>query len=267
MDDPTIDQIIKDSETEQEFIEQVIESYLARRTQKIGVKYQRMNEHARVPTRAHWNDAAYDLWAYEVEEKPDGRLMYKTGIKMAMPDNYVGLVFPRSSTSKRNLILGNCVAVFDAGYRGEILIPYKTLHHTSVLSHAVMSDTNDVAQVQQTDPNLQVSPIYSHVDLSNRYEVSPEKPERIAQILFIPRTDVNWEEVDSVDESTRGEGNFGHTGQGDTHGYLDSPSFYHNAELRHETENGWLAEARRLSKEADAIIRKLADENAESTEI
>lgn len=257
MDDPTIDQMIKDSETEQEFIEQVLENYLARRTQKIGVKYQRMNEHARVPTRAHWNDAAYDLWAYDMEEKPDGRLMYKTGIKMAMPDNYVGLVFPRSSTSKRNLILGNCVAVFDAGYRGEILIPYKTLHHS--VKHIIPGLPPKLMSIAQYDPNTSSKDII--VPPSNRYEVSPEKPERIAQILFIPRTDVDWEEVDSIDESTRGEGNFGHTGQG------IEIEFHGDSVVNKHSHRSWMEEANEIARQDSFFPRKNTEENAESTEI
>jgi dUTP pyrophosphatase len=182
----------------------------------IKVRYERMHEAARVPTRAHWNDAAYDLWGISLEEKPDGRLMYHTGLKIAMPDNYVGLVFPRSSTSKLNLILGNCVAVFDAGYRGEVMIPYKTLNHAISTDDGILRpqvNSGPPPRAVQVDPNTDLRLIYTESELRSRYEVSHANPQRIAQILFIPRTDVNWVEVNSVGTSDRGEGNFGHTGQ------------------------------------------------------
>ena len=217
-DSITIYQYLKEAETEREYIEHLIEHHLANRVQKINVKFQKTHEAARVPTRAHWNDAAYDIWSFDMEEKDDGRLMYKTGIKMAMPDNYLALVFPRSSTSKRNLILGNCVAVFDAGYRGEILIPYKTLHYATHIynNDALWVNGQKVTsepELYMQDYNTTSGVVDKIVREKSRYDVSPERPERIAQILFIPRTDVAWEEVDSVDESERGEGNFGHTGQ------------------------------------------------------
>lgn len=254
--DPTIEKNLKEAETDQEYITLLIENYLANRTQKINVKYERMNEYGRVPTRVHWNDAAYDLWAYDMEAKPDGRLMYKTGIKMAIPDNYVGLVFPRSSTSKRNLILGNCVAVFDAGYRGEILIPYKTLHYRSELMDVDQSTVVPTPWINQVDPNAPAGVAPLVVGKVDRYEVSPEQPERIAQILFIPRTDVNWEEVDYVDESTRGEGNFGHTGQGTE---IEREVDY---VVNKKAYNGWIDEKNKTALKDVLFIQRDLEENA-----
>jgi dUTP pyrophosphatase len=81
----------------------------------------RMSPEARLPTRAHEGDAGLDLYNLEdlLLEPGQGRTV-RTGIAIALPPGYVGLVADRSSLAKRGL--KSAGGVIDAGYRGEIHI-------------------------------------------------------------------------------------------------------------------------------------------------
>jgi dUTP pyrophosphatase len=78
-----------------------------------------------MPQRAHTGDAGYDLRSVErVELAPGGRGLVRTGISVAIPDGYAGLVLPRSGLAVRHGIsLVNTPGLIDSGYRGEIQVP------------------------------------------------------------------------------------------------------------------------------------------------
>lgn len=61
-----------------------------------------------LPTMAHATDAGYDLYAHS-KSYDDGNVVYGSGVAMEIPQGYVGLVFPRSSNAKKDLILSNSV--------------------------------------------------------------------------------------------------------------------------------------------------------------
>lgn len=123
----------------------------------------------------HDGDAGIDLRASEsVRIAPHGTEMVGTGVRMAIPQGCVGLVFPRSGLSfKKGINLANCVGVIDSGYRGEIMAP---LHNSSNLTQYV------------------------------------EKGTRICQIIIMPYIQVELESVDELDETERGTDGFGSTG-------------------------------------------------------
>jgi len=102
-----------------------------------------------------------------------GYLTYKTGIAIQIPEGHVGLLFPRSSIYKTGQTLSNCVGVIDSGYRGEIMMKFTP------------------------------SPY------SNDYQIG----DRIGQIMILPYPQIKFEEVESLDESDRGEGGYGSTGK------------------------------------------------------
>jgi dUTP pyrophosphatase len=79
----------------------------------------RISPDAVLPTRAHPNDAGLDLYGLEdlVLEPRQGR-MAKTGIAMALPSGYVGLIADRSSLAKKGIKTTG--GIIDEGYRGEI---------------------------------------------------------------------------------------------------------------------------------------------------
>jgi dUTP pyrophosphatase len=78
-----------------------------------------------MPERAHAGDAGYDLRSVEEAELvPGGRALVRTGISVAIPEGYAGLVLPRSGLAVRHGIsLVNTPGLIDSGYRGEIRVP------------------------------------------------------------------------------------------------------------------------------------------------
>lgn len=71
-------------------------------------------------SRAHEGDAGYDLVATSITGTVDGKWIYGTGVSVAIPFGFVGLLVPRSSIVKREAYLANSVGVIDSGYRGEV---------------------------------------------------------------------------------------------------------------------------------------------------
>ena len=134
-----------------------------------------LDEGAQAPTFGSKDAAGADLKTIEEAYiKPGETVMLNTGIKMAIPTGYVGLIYNRSGLScKRGLSLANNVGVIDADYRGYVKI---CLYNKS--------------QEMQ------------HVCVG----------ERLAQIMIVPYPKVTFTAVDSLDETARGEGGFGSTG-------------------------------------------------------
>lgn len=129
------------------------------------------------PRYAHPGDAGLDLVATEaVTLAPLQRALVQTGVSIALPAGYVGLVTPRSGLALRHGIsMVNAPGVIDAGYRGEIGVI-----------------------LWNTDPD-------------NSFEVSIG--DRIAQLLVMRVSEVSFVSVDSLPGSHRAEGGFGSTGR------------------------------------------------------
>jgi len=88
-----------------------------------------------LPTRAHPDDAGMDLYALEdVVIGPGHGVMASTGIAMAIPEHYVGMVADRSSLAKRGLKTAG--GIIDAGYRGEVKIILRNLTLEEVILKA-----------------------------------------------------------------------------------------------------------------------------------
>lgn len=142
------------------------------------VKIKRLVSEAVMPRRAHASDAGWDLVAVSRKVDADGAVVYGTGLAMEIPEGYVGLVFPRSSVAKKDLVLSNCVGVIDSGYRGEVLAKFKLL-----------------------------DPLVKH-DEYHWYNVG----DRIAQLVIMRLPEVEMVESEDLSESDRGEGGYGSTG-------------------------------------------------------
>ena len=144
--------------------------------EKINIK--KLNDTAIIPTYGSIDAAGADLYANIIDNEtilPHETKFIKTGIAISIPKGLVGLLFARSGlASKRGLAPSNKVGVIDSDYRGEIIV---ALHNHS-----------DIEQV--IEPN-----------------------ERIAQIAFIPYIKGNFNIVDNLDDTIRGDGGFGSTGQ------------------------------------------------------
>ena len=115
-----------------------------------------------------------DLTVTKIIRQSTYDITYGFGIAIEVPVGYVGLVFPRSSIRKMELLLSNSVGVIDSGYRGEIQATFK--------------------KVEGLDGSY--------------YKVG----ERAAQIMIIPYPKVSFIETDELSSTERGDGGFGSTG-------------------------------------------------------
>lgn len=142
------------------------------------VNIKRLTDTAKISTRQYMGDAGYDLYA-DVQEpviiEPHTTEFIHTGIAIEVPDGYFGAVFARSGlASKQGLRPANCVGVCDSRYRGEYMV---ALHNDSI-------DTKIV------NPG-----------------------DRIAQLVVMPYLKVEFNEVEKLSGTERGEGGFGSTGR------------------------------------------------------
>ena len=130
-----------------------------------------------LPTTAHPGDAGVDLHAREdaLLRAGGGRVLVPTGIAVAIPVGYMGLVVPRSGLAlKHGISLVNTPGIIDSGYRGELKV--------------VMVNT----------------------DPSDDYRVT--RGDRIAQLIIQEIVSVSWRPVDELTGDDRG-GGFGHSGR------------------------------------------------------
>lgn len=139
--------------------------------------FTRLSEDAREPSRAHDGDAGYDLYALEpATVEPGERLSVGTGIALAIPDGWAGLVLPRSGLAARHgITLPNAPGLIDAGYRGELRV------------------------------------LLLNTDAREPFEISPG--DRIAQLVLVRHESPELIEVESLEETVRGAGGFGSSGR------------------------------------------------------
>jgi dUTP pyrophosphatase len=123
-----------------------------------------------------------------------GNICYGTGLAFEIPEGYVGLIFPRSSICKEQLLLSNAVGVIDSGYRGEVSFKFKP------------SMALDNRQCVKTDAEKFWSIAVRQNDI---YKVG----DRIGQIIIIPYPSIEFEEVEELSETERGEGGYGSSGK------------------------------------------------------
>lgn len=158
------------------------------------IKIKKLMPEAVIPTYAKPGDAGMDLIATSINTDNDDYIEYGTGLAIEIPDGYVGLIFPRSSNSKKDLLLCNSVGVIDSGYRGEIKLRYKR----------IISTSSEKFNIQE---NLFSSPsIYLEID---HYKIG----DKVGQIIILPIPFIEFTEVDKLSQTERGDGGFGSTGK------------------------------------------------------
>ena len=142
-----------------------------------SVNIKKLKETATVPSYGSVCAAGADLYACEdspVTVEAGKTVLIHTGIAMAIPDGYVGLIYARSGlATKKGLAPANKVGVIDSDYRGEIMV---ALHNHGSITQTV------------------------------------ESGERIAQIVFTPYAAAAFCVTEELDSTVRGEGGFGSTG-------------------------------------------------------
>jgi dUTP pyrophosphatase len=131
-----------------------------------------------LPAYATASSAGLDLKAaldQTITLRPLERKIIGTGLKIALPEGYEAQVRPRSGlAAKHGLTILNAPGTIDADYRGEIGVILVNLSNEAV-------------------------------------EINPG--ERIAQLVVAQYTQVDWQVVESLDSTDRGEGGFGSTGK------------------------------------------------------
>ena len=142
---------------------------------KVNIKL--LNENAKMPTRGSEYAAGYDLYAattYDIDIAPHSTVKIGTGISLELPDDTFGAIFARSGlATKKGLRPANCVGVCDSDYRGEYIV-------------AVHNDTDEMMTIAAG--------------------------ERIAQLIVLPFIPVEFNEVNELSNTRRGDGGFGSTG-------------------------------------------------------
>ena len=153
----------------------------------LEVKIKKLHKDAVIPKYETAGSAGMDLTAVSKEYDEYGNICYDTGLAFEIPENHVGLIFPRSSLSKKDLSLANHVGVIDADYRGSVSFKFKpTLCYADYITVPQITD-NDIV----------------HED----YSIG----DRIGQIIVVPYPKVSFVEVDELTETERGTGGFGST--------------------------------------------------------
>lgn len=174
----------------------------------LKIKIKRLSPDTVIPAYAHATDAGLDLTAVSKEYDNDGNVVYGTGIAVEIPEGYVGLLFPRSSNSKKFLQLSNSVGVCDSGFRGEIMFKFRCTCQSNLPSNLsdISSLINNDGFSGQDGLCVKINNLHY---LSREYQVG----DRIGQLIVMPYPKVEFEEVDELSPSDRGEGGYGSTGR------------------------------------------------------
>lgn len=143
---------------------------------QLDILVTKLDNDAVIPTYAKPGDAGADLYSIsELVLAPGERALVKTGIAIALPNGYVGLVHPRSGLGLKNGIsVVNTPGTIDAGYRGEIGVV--------LINH----------------------------DLHESFQV--KKGDRIAQLVIQKVENANFKLVNQLPDSERSAGGYGSTG-------------------------------------------------------
>ena len=150
-----------------------------------------------LPAYAHEGDAGLDLCATEdVTLMPQEWQMVGSGVSMAIPKGFAGLVVPRSGMGCRGLVLKNTIGVIDAGYRGEIKVPLMNNNALGIWKR------------------IKRFVCYRLLDMVDEPEgtIHVHKGDRVAQLLIVPVAQATLLQVDTLDETERQDGGFGSTG-------------------------------------------------------
>jgi dUTP pyrophosphatase len=144
----------------------------------IELQVARLRDDAILPSQAYEGDAGLDLAACErVELAPGERSVVGTGLALAIPEGWAGLVLPRSGLAARHgITIVNGPGLIDSGYRGEVKV------------------------------------ILLNTDVKETFVV--EAGARIAQLVLVEAASVQLAEVDELTETERGAGGLGSSGLG-----------------------------------------------------
>lgn len=157
-------------------------SYLKRKEQQKGTKIDmktnkiikvKLDEGAKMPTRAHSTDAGYDIYARETQiVEARGSAKFDTGVHIEIPTGYVGMLKSKSGLNVKHGITSE--GVIDAGYTGSI-----------------------------------VAKLYNN----SGYDYKVNAGDKITQLVIMPIITPELLEVDELEDTERGNGGFGSSGR------------------------------------------------------
>ena len=139
------------------------------------LEVRRLDPDLPVPSYAHPGDAGIDLYAADTTSiAPGARALIPTGVALAIPEGWVGLVHPRSGLAvEHGVTVLNAPGTIDAGYRGEVKV--------LLVNHG-----------------------------EGAFEV--RHGQRVAQLLLVRVGRAEVRDVERLDVTARGDGGFGSTG-------------------------------------------------------
>lgn len=140
----------------------------------MDVKFQQLHPDAVIPAYAKPGDAGLDLYTLDERVLMHGESnSFRTGIAVAIPEGYAGLILPRSGLAfKHQITVVNAPGLIDSGYRGEIVV--------GLMNHGAT------------------------------YRV--ERGHKIAQLVIQPVAQVTLVQAEELSSTARGTGGFGSTG-------------------------------------------------------
>lgn len=167
------------------------------------VRIKKIHKDAFIPQYSKKGDAGLDLTATSKEYDENGNVVYGTGLAFEIPEGYVGLLFPRSSNAKKDLLNTNSVGIIDSGYRGEVMMKYKP---SVVITQYGESYEGTIEKEFNTD--------YMYVGTPDSEDYRDYNiGDRIGQLIIIPYPKIELEEVEELTETERGSGSYGSTGK------------------------------------------------------
>ena len=164
----------------------------------VKVKFKKLNENAVIPTKGSDFAGGWDVVATEIEQTSDDFVICKLGFALEIPEGYKLTLVPRSSFTKTQWILQNSPGLGDSDYRGEYQYRFRAIPVAVWRDNWIIRFTNFLRGVD-----------------SEFCFVYPEFPfkvgDRVGQIYIEEVIPTEFEEVESLDDSDRGEGGFGST--------------------------------------------------------
>ena len=166
------------------------------KTLKVKTKIIDVNINTPKLSYAKEGDAGIDLTATSKWNDEHGNVCFGTNRAFEIPKGYVGLIFPRSSNAKQQLLLSNSVGIIDSGYRGEVMLKFKSSASSFSLKTLIKLIFNQDA----------------NTTLINNYKISYNVGDRIGQIIILPYPQIEFEEAEELSETERNTGGYGSTG-------------------------------------------------------
>jgi dUTP pyrophosphatase len=153
----------------------------------VKIKFKKLHPDAKIPTKATSGSAGFDVYGVRTFMLGN-RIHVFTGLAVAFPKDWMLQAHGRSGLSARcGISLANNVGIIDSDYRGEIVLLF---------------DVNPGMDGLHVDHTVHMTRAFD--------ELAPGK--RVAQLMLVPVPLVEWEEVEDLDETSRGTGGFGSTG-------------------------------------------------------